>query len=107
MRAAIPTDTRGFTAWFLDFLKNELTPYSGRGTVVARIVIAAAISMILVMTFRIPGGALGPLYAFIVSRENLVSTIRSAVGLSIGLAGTIGSREPGRSHSGICPVRRK
>ncbi len=53
---------------------------------VARMVIAATITMILIMTFRIPGGATGPLYAFLISRENLVSTARSAVNLLIAIA---------------------
>jgi len=52
---------------------------------VARIVVAATISMILVMTFRVPGGAVGALYAFVISRENLVSTARSVVGLIAAL----------------------
>ncbi|QNI36464.1 FUSC family protein [Edaphobacter albus] len=77
--ATIPrTDTRSFGAWFVDFLKKELAPYPGRGAIVARMVISATITMILVMTFRIPSGAIGPLYAFMISRENLVSTAKSA-----------------------------
>ncbi len=39
--------------------------------------------MILIMTFRMPNGAVGPLYAFIVSRENLISTVRSALVISL------------------------
>ncbi len=82
--AALPrTDTRSFAAWFADFLRSELAPYPGRGLLVARMVISATITMILIMTFRIPGGAVGPLYAFIISRENLVSSARSALHLSI------------------------
>jgi multidrug resistance protein MdtO len=68
-----------FTVWFPDFLKKELAPYPGRGTLVARTVIAATLSMILIVTFRIPGGAVGVLSAFLLSRENLVSTARSAI----------------------------
>jgi multidrug resistance protein MdtO len=77
------TDTRGFTAWFADFLRSELAPYPGRGMLVARMVISATITMILIMTFRIPGGATGPLYAFLISRENLTSSARSAFYLII------------------------
>jgi multidrug resistance protein MdtO len=72
---------RSFTTWFWDFLKSELTPYPGRAVMVARIVIAATITMIIIMTFRIPGGATGALYAFVISRENLVSTTQSVLGL--------------------------
>src|SRR6202020_37702 len=68
-----------FTDWFPDFLKKELAPYPGRGALVARMVISATLTMILIITFRIPGGYVGALTAFLVSRENLVSTARSAV----------------------------
>ncbi|MGH9561005.1 MAG: FUSC family protein, partial [Terracidiphilus sp.] len=68
-----------FSDWFPEFLKQELAPYPGRGTLVARIVISATLTMILIVTFRIPGGFLGPLSAFLLSRENLVSTARSAI----------------------------
>ncbi len=75
--AVLRTDTRSFTAWFVDFLRSELTPYPGRGLLVARMVISATLTMVLVMTFRIPNGATGPLYAFLISRDNLLSTARS------------------------------
>jgi len=78
-----------FTAWFPDFLRQELAPYPGRGAVVARMVIAATLTMIVIVTFRIPGGAVGALCAFILSRENLQSTAKSA--LSIVLAFAIGA----------------
>ncbi len=81
--SAVRTDTRGFAAWFADFLRSELAPYPGRGMLVARMVISATITMILIMTFRIPGGATGPLYAFLISRENLTSSAKSAFYLII------------------------
>jgi len=68
-----------FTQWLPEFLRQELTPYPGRGAVVARMVISATLTMILIITFRIPGGAVGALTAFILSRENLLSTAKSAV----------------------------
>jgi len=77
-----------FTAWFPNFLRQELAPYPGRGAAVARMVIAATLTMIIIVTFRIPGGAVGALCAFILSRENLISTAKSA--LSIILAFGIG-----------------
>ena len=67
-----------FSQWFPDFLKKELAPYPGRGAMVARMVISATLTMILIVTFRIPGGVVGALCAFLFSRENLVSTARSA-----------------------------
>ena len=80
--AQLPHEER-FTTWFPDFLRKELAPYPGRGAVVARTVIAATISMILIVTFRIPGGAIGALIAFLLSRENLLSTARSALYLLV------------------------
>ena len=74
----IPHESR-FGTWFPDFLKKELAPYPGRGALVARTVIAATLSMILIVTFRIPGGVIGALSAFVLSRENVISTARSAI----------------------------
>lgn len=68
-----------FSVWFPDFLRKELAPYPGRGTIVARTTIAATLTMILIVTFRIPGGAVGALCAFILSREDLVATAKSAL----------------------------
>jgi multidrug resistance protein MdtO len=68
-----------FSEWFPDFLKKELAPYPGRGALVARIVISATLTMILLVTFRTPGGVIGALSAFVYSRENLVATVRSAI----------------------------
>ena len=86
--ARLPLPAR-FTAWFLDFLRKELAPYPGRGAVVARMVISATLSMILIVTFRIPGGAIGALCAFILSRESLLSTAKSAlyIVVAFGLGG--------------------
>lgn len=76
-------DTRPFSDWFTDFLKKELAPYPGRGAIVARMVISATITMILIITFRMPGGSIGPLFAFIISREDLISSARSALMISL------------------------
>ncbi len=75
-----------FSDWFPDFLKKELAPYPGRAALVARMVIAATLTMILIVTFRIPGGVVGALSAFIFSRENLVATARSAIFLIAAFA---------------------
>ena len=68
-----------FTTWFSDFLRKELAPYPGRGALVARIVIAATLTAVLIVTFRIPGGAIGAFAAFLTSREDLTSTAKSAL----------------------------
>lgn len=75
-----------FSRWFPEFLKNELSPYPGRWALAARIVIAASLTMILIVTFRIPGGVVGVLSAFIFSRENFVATARSAIFLITAFA---------------------
>jgi len=75
----------GFISWFWEFLKGELAPYSGRGVMVARIVIAATITMILTMTFRIPGGALGAIVAFVISRENFAATAKFTIAVATAL----------------------
>lgn len=79
----------GFVTWFEQFLKSELAPYPGRGVVVARTVIAATITMLLIMTFRVPGGALGTLYAFLISRESLRSTFRSGVAIAVSYVAAV------------------
>lgn len=83
--ARIPHDDR-FTVWFPDFLRKELAPYPGRGAIVARTTIAATITMILIVTFRIPGGAIGTLTAFTLAREDLAATAKSAMALITAFA---------------------
>jgi multidrug resistance protein MdtO len=91
---ALPAVARSRTlgeasAWFWQFLKDELAPYPGRTWVVGRITIAATIDMVLVMVFRIPFGYLGAICAFFVSRENPRATLRSSIGVVIiAAAGT-------------------
>lgn len=63
--------------WLPEFLRQELAPYPGRWSLVARMIIAAVVSMIIIVTFRIPYGAIGVNCAFILSRENLLSTAKS------------------------------
>jgi multidrug resistance protein MdtO len=62
------------TAWFREFLKDELTPYPERAALVARMVIAATIVMLITMTFRMPYGAYASLYALTISREGPQAT---------------------------------
>ena len=73
----LPHDER-VSSWFPDFLRKELAPYPGRGAIVARMVIASTITAVLVVVFRIPGGAIAVLLAMILSREDIVSTTYSA-----------------------------
>ena len=70
-------DEKSFWQWLPGFLRHELAPYPGRGSLVARMIVAATLSMIVIVTFRIPYGAIGVNCAFILSRENLASTAKS------------------------------
>ncbi len=79
--------------WFWNFLKTELSPYPGRAWVVGRMVIAATIVMLLVMTFQIPNGFLGAIYTLFLSRENPNVTwtagVRTAIVYSLATVYTI------------------
>jgi len=81
---ALPAVARSGTlddalSWFWQFLKTELTPYPGRAWLVGRMTIAATIVMVLVMTFRVPYGAIGAIVTFFLSRENVSATLRSSI----------------------------
>ncbi len=73
-------------AWFWQFLKNELSPYPGRAWVAGRITIAATLTMILVMTFRIPYGFQGAIYTLFLSREDPRATLIGAIRITIAVA---------------------
>jgi multidrug resistance protein MdtO len=75
--------------WLWEWLKSELTPYSGRARLVARMVIATTLVMIICMTFRIPYAFQGAISVLLISRESLRATVRS--GMTIILATAIGS----------------
>lgn len=79
--ATVLTERNDYFAWISQFLKGELKPYPGRAVAASRIVVAATLTMIVIMTFRIEGGALGTLYAFFISRDTLRATMRSAVSI--------------------------
>ena len=66
-------------AWFWQFLKTELAPSPGRAWVVGRITMAATITMVLVMTFRIPYGFLGAIYTIFLSRESPSVTLQAGI----------------------------
>ena len=86
---ASPHATDQGAPWFWNFLKAELSPYPGRGWVVARMTVSATIVMLITMTFQIPGGFQGAIFTLIISRESPVETLRS--GLRIGMAFLIGT----------------
>jgi multidrug resistance protein MdtO len=75
----------GRFAWLWAFLRDELAPYHGRTALVARMVTASTLIMIISMTFRIPFGAYGAIFALTLSRESLESTANAARAMAIGL----------------------
>jgi multidrug resistance protein MdtO len=87
--AVLPNAIDQGGGWFWNFLKQELTPYPGRAWVVARMTVSATIVMLLVMTFRIPGGFQGAIFTLLISRESPAETFFS--GFRTALAFLIGT----------------
>src|SRR6476620_1944604 len=69
-------ESSGPAVWFREFLKEELAPYPGRATQVARMVICATLVMIITMTFRLPYGMHGAVFSLIISRESPRATLK-------------------------------
>jgi hypothetical protein len=61
------------------FLRDEIAPYPGRVAAVSRIVTACILTMLLVMTFKLPNGFLAVFYALAISRGDAHSTVRDGV----------------------------
>jgi multidrug resistance protein MdtO len=72
--------------WLWQFLNEELSPYPGRGALVARIVVATTIMMIIILVFRLPYGAYGAIFAMTISRENPQSTVNAAKTIVVAFA---------------------
>jgi multidrug resistance protein MdtO len=70
--------------WLWQWLREELAPYPGRGLLVARMVIAATLVMIIIMTFRIPSGAYGAYFALSLSRESVEASASAVRMIVIG-----------------------
>lgn len=80
----------GYGRWLRGFLVSELTPYPGRISVVARMVISATLVMIAIMTFHIPGAALGAYYTLNIPRDSPRSSLKAAsISVAAFAAGTV------------------
>lgn len=92
MAATVTLTSRSseFLTWFWEFLKEELALDPRRGTLIARMLIASTISMIVTMTFQIPFGAYGAIWALTISRESTMETVNTAkrVTVAFALSGT-------------------
>ena len=74
--------------WLGAFLKEELAPYPGRTAAVARMATACIVTMLAVMSFKLPNGFLAVFYALAISREDPRSTVRNGFAIVLGnLAG--------------------
>ena len=62
--------------WFREFIRWEVAPYPGRVNTVIRMMIAATLVMIIIVTFRIPNAALAGVFSILLARENLAATWR-------------------------------
>jgi multidrug resistance protein MdtO len=69
-----------------DLLREELSPYPGRGALVARMVSAASIVMVINMTFKIPYGVYGAVYALTLSREAPDATLHATKNLIVSFS---------------------
>jgi multidrug resistance protein MdtO len=68
-----------FIRWFASFLREELKPYPGRYVLALRYTLAATITMLLIVTFRIPGATVGGFFSLLLSREAPITTLRGGV----------------------------
>ncbi len=64
--------------WFPSFLKIELSPYPGRLRMVTRMVIAATLTMLLIMSCHLVGAGIAGVYTLFISRETPQATYRAA-----------------------------
>ena len=69
--------------WFRQFLREELSPYPGRGALVTRMVVASTLIMIACMAGRIPFAFQGSIFALIISRESHRATLQSGASIFI------------------------
>ena len=70
-----------FSHWFASFLREELKPYPGRAILAFRYTVAATITMLLIVTFRLPGAAVGGFFSLLISREEPITTLRGGIGV--------------------------
>ncbi len=66
------------TEWFPEFLRSELAPYPGRAMLALRYVLAATLTMLVIVTFGLPGASVGGFYSLLLPRETPLTTLRAA-----------------------------
>ena len=68
-----------FAKWFPAFLRDELRPYPGRGLLALRYLLAATLTMLVIVTFRLAGAAVGGFYSLLLPRESPFTIAKSAL----------------------------
>jgi len=79
-RAPVAPPSPPVIQWFASFLREELKPYPGRALLALRYTVAATITMLLIVTFRLPGAAVGGFFSLLISREAPITTLRGGIG---------------------------
>lgn len=75
--------------WLLHLLGEELAPYPGRASLVVRMVLSSTLTMLVIMTFHLPSGALGGFFALLFSRQDFRATLQQ--GIILALCFTLGT----------------
>jgi multidrug resistance protein MdtO len=78
-QAPVAPPSPPFIQWFASFLRQELKPYPGRALLALRYAVAATITMVLIVTFRLPGAAVGGFFSLLISREAPITTLRGGI----------------------------
>jgi multidrug resistance protein MdtO len=78
-QAPVAPPSPPFFQWFASFLREELRPYPGRAVLALRYTVAATITMLLIVTFRLPGAAVGGFFSLLLSREAPITTLRGGI----------------------------
>ena len=81
--------TPPFWTWFPSFLEHELRPYPGRLLLTSRYVLAATLTMLVILTFRLPGAAVGGFYSLLLPRDSPMRTAQSALSLLVAFAASM------------------
>src|SRR3984885_3308341 len=78
-QAPVAPPSPPFLHWFGSFLREELKPYPGRAVLALRYTVAATITLLLIVPFRLPGAAVGGFFSLLISREAPINTLRGGI----------------------------
>ena len=72
-------------SWIYDLLKEELAPYPGRMGLVTRMVVSATLIMVICVTFQVPYGFQGAIFALLITRESPRATLWASAKALLGI----------------------